>query len=618
MKKLLFLAAMLTLSVASTHAQMGKKLTGTVIGTAKSVDYGSNLASTTVNTREMAFDDNLNTYFASYDRSYTWVGLDLGKPHVITRLGWSPARRHRGDERVVLGVFEGANTPNFMDAIPLYIIKEKGIFGKLSYSDVNCSKGFRYVRYVGPEDERCNIAELEFFGYPGVGDETSLPRLTNLPTVSIQTENGVIPYDKRKQINAIITIVSEDGKQLLSDSGTVRLRGNGSLTFPKKPYRLKFNKKTRVLNSPGKAKKWVLINNYGDKTLLRNQLAFEMSRCMNMPFTPYIQPVDVVLNGEYKGSYQLCDHVDVRKHRVNIEEMTPEDNSGVPLTGGYLVEIDARAPSEPSWFYSTKGIPVTIHYPDDDEITKEQHDFIESYFNKMEDNWEKYLDTNTFLRHFLVGELSGNTDTYYSVFMYKHRDNDTLFTGPVWDFDLAFDNDRRTYPVNKKTDFVYRSGGSVVNSQMRRFVDDIAIHNKEARAKMVEIWDEARHNGITKEHLFEIINAEAEYLQQSQKLNFMRWPVMDTLVHQNPVIWGGYDAEVQNVRRFIEERLDWMDRKLGYTYVPEGIADTPADYTQDTRVYNLSGQPCGDDLRHLPKGIYIVRQRGNTRKIHIH
>ena len=618
MKKLLFLAAMLMLSVAATHAQTGKKLSGTVIGTATSVDYGTNLASTTMNTREMAFDDNLNTYFASYDRSYTWVGLDLGKPHVITRLGWSPARRHRGDERILLGVFEGANTPDFMDAIPLYIIKEKGISGKLSYTDVKCSKGFRYVRYVGPDDERCNIAELEFYGYPGVGDETSLPRLTNLPTVSIQTENGVIPYDKKHQINAIITIVSEDGKQLLCDSGTVRLRGNGSLTFPKKPYRIKFNKKTRVLNSPGKAKKWVLINNYGDKTLLRNQLAFELSRCMNMPFTPYIQPVDVVLNGEYKGSYQLCDHVDVRKHRVNIEEMTPEDNSGVPLTGGYLVEIDARAPSEPSWFYSAKGLPVTIHYPDDDEITTEQHDYIESYFNKMEADWEKYLDTNTFLRHFLVGEMSGNTDTYYSVFMYKHRDNDTLFTGPVWDFDLAFDNDRRTYPVNKKTDFVYRSGGSVVNSQMRLFVDNIAVHNKKAREKMVEIWDEARHNGITKEHLLEVINEEAAYLQESQKLNFMRWPVMDTLVHQNPVVWGSYDAEVQNVRRFIEERLNWMDRKLGYTYVPEGIADTPADYAQDTRIYNLSGQPCGDDLRQLPKGIYIVRQKGNTRKIHIH
>lgn len=617
MKKLLILTAMLTGSVAATYAQESGKLSGTVIGTTQSVDYGTNKPSTTANTRDMAFDGNMDTYFASYERSYTWTGLDLGSPYVITRVGWAPARRNRGDERILLGVFEGANTPDFMDALPLYIITEKGVYGTMSYSDVNCSKGFRYVRYVGPADERCNIAELEFYGYPGEGDESNLYRLTNLPTVSIQTVNGVIPSDKKNQINSIITIISANGKELLCDTGTVRLRGNGSVTFPKKPYRLKFNKKKRVLDSPGKAKKWVLVNNYGDKTLLRNQLAFEISRCMNMPFTPYSQPVDVILNGEYKGSYQLCDHVDVRKHRVNIEEMTPEDNSGTPLTGGYLVEIDARAPSEPSWFYSAKGIPVTIHYPDDDEITTQQHDYIENYFNQMEANWKDCLDLNTFLRHFLVGELSGNTDTYYSVFMYKHRDNDTLYTGPVWDFDLAFDNDRRTYPVNQKSDFVYRSGGSVVNSQMRQFVDDIVIRYEEAHAKMIDIWHEARHNGITKEHLLDIINNEAEHLQQSQRLNFMRWPVMEELVHQNPVVWGSYEAEVQNVRRFIEERLEWMDNKLDYTYDSDGITTTPAGYTPFTHIYNLSGQPCGNDARQLPKGIYIIRQRGITKKIFI-
>ena len=444
-------------------------------------------------------------------------------------------------------------------------------------------------------------------------------RLTNLPHVYINTFTGRGITSKTEMVYARMWYVDEADNVAFYDSLEIRVRGNSTANLAKKPYKLKFHEKVKLLGKGRpNTKKWTLLANHADKTLLRNQLAFELSRCMNMPFTPYIQPVDVVLNGEYKGSYQLCDHVDVRKHRVNIEEMTPEDNSGVPLTGGYLVEIDARAPSEPSWFYSAKGIPVTIHSPDNDEITTQQHKYIESYFNKMEANWEKYLDENTFLRHFLVGELSGNTDTYYSVFMYKHRDNDTLFTGPVWDFDLAFDNDRRTYPVNKKTDFVYRSGGSVVNSQMRLFVDNIAVHNKKAREKMVEIWDEARHNGIDKEHLLEVINEEAAYLQESQKLNFMRWPVMDTLVHQNPVVWGSYDAEVQNVRRFIEERLNWMDRKLGYTYVPEGIADTPVDYAQDARIYNLSGQPCGDDLRQLPKGIYIVRQKGNTRKIHIH
>ena len=149
----IFLLAIVTLllEISSAKAQMtgeDHKLTGTIIGPQKSVDYATNTASTTVNTRERAFDNDLNTYFAAYDRSFAWVGLDLGEPHVITRIGWAPAHRNRGDERILLGVFEGANTPDFMDALPLYIITQKGTYGKMDYAETTCSKGFRYVRYV--------------------------------------------------------------------------------------------------------------------------------------------------------------------------------------------------------------------------------------------------------------------------------------------------------------------------------------------------------------------------------------------------------------------------------------------------------------------------------------
>lgn len=606
-----------SLTIASAQSDdQPQKLSGTVIGTELAVDYGSNQPTTTKNTRENAFDGDLDTYFATYERSYTWVGLDLGQPCVISRIGWAPAFRNNGGSRIVLGVFEGANSPDFMDALPLYMITEPGTFTQMEYADVNCSKGFRYVRYVSPPDMRCNIGELEFYGRPGEGTDSVLYRITNLPTVSIHTENGVIPYDKIHQINSLITIISDKGKELQCDSGTIRQRGNGSNTFPKHPFRIKFNKKQHVLDAPAKAKKWTLINNYGDKTLMRNMIAFEMSRRMNMEYTPYIQSVDVLLNGEYQGNYQLCDQVDVRKKRVNVEEMTPEDNHEPEVTGGYLIEIDARASSEPSWFMSDMGNPVTLHYPDDDEITPEQYAYINNFFNTMEKQWETYLDQESFLRHFLIGELSGNTDTYYSVFMYKHRDNDTLYTGPVWDFDLAFENDRRTYPINGKSSYIYRSGGSYTG-KMKTFVDNIVLNNEAAKARLLEIWEEARQGYINREYLFNYIDEQEKYLQQAQELNFKRWPVMNELVHQNPVIWGSYEAEVQNVRRFIEERLEWMDNKLGYTYVPSGITNTDIDIAQSCQIYNLSGQPCGDNLHALPKGIYIIKQGRNTRKVQI-
>lgn len=589
-------------------------LKGTVIGTLETVNYQNSAdRSNTVNTRDMAFDGDLTTFFASYDRSYTWTGLDLGEAHVITRVGWSPRNASVGEDRVLLGVFEGANRADFMDALPLYIIPEKGKIGTISYADVQCSKGFRYVRYIGPTEARCNIAELEFYGHPGAGDNSRLYQLTNLPTVSIHTLNNEIPYDKEHQIESQLMIISNDGTRLLSEPGTTRERGNGSRTFPKKPWRIKFDKKQSVLDAPAKAKKWTLLNNYSDKTLFRNLLAFELSRQMGLPYTPYGTAVDVLMNGEYKGCYQLCDQVEINTNRVNITEMTPDDNQGSALTGGYLIEVDAYANQEVSWFKSGKGNPVTIKSPDEDEITANQKQYITNFFNQMEKQWATYLDVNSFLRHFLVGELSGNTDTYWSVFMYKERDEDLLHVGPVWDFDLAFENDNRTYPINKKTKYVYQDGGSCAGN-MRTFVNNI-VNDASAGSQLLAIWGEARQAGLNEENLFAFIDRWAAELEQSQRLNFLRWPVMNQKVQKNPVVWGSYQAEVDNVKNFLKERLVWMDKKLGYTYHPSGVSTLRLDKTQPYQVFSLSGQSCGNSVEFLSSGVYIVRQGTMTQKI---
>ena len=589
-------------------------LKGTVIGTIETVNYNNSADRTnTVNTRENAFDGDLSTFFASYDKSYTWAGLDLGEAHVITRVGWSPRNASVGEDRVLLGVFEGANRADFMDALPLYIIPEKGKIGMMSYADVQCSKGFRYVRYIGPNEARCNIAELEFYGHPGAGDNSRLYQLTNLPTVSIHTLNNEIPYDKEHQIESQLMIISNDGTKLLSEPGTTRERGNGSRTFPKKPWRIKFDKKQSVLDAPAKAKKWTLLNNYSDKTLFRNLLAFELSRQMGLPYTPYGTAVDVLMNGEYKGCYQLCDQVEINTNRVNITEMTPDDNQGSALTGGYLIEVDAYANQEVSWFKSGKGNPVTIKSPDEDEITANQKQYITNFFNQMEKQWATYLDVNSFLRHFLVGELSGNTDTYWSVFMYKERDENLLHVGPVWDFDLAFENDNRTYPINKKTKYVYQDGGSCAGN-MRTFVNNI-VNDASAGSQLLAIWGEARQAGLNEENLFAFIDRWAAELEQSQRLNFLRWPVMNQKVQKNPVVWGSYQAEVDNVKNFLKERLIWMDKKLGYTYHPSGVSTLRLDKTQPYQVFSLSGQSCGNSVEFLSSGVYIVRQGTMTQKI---
>lgn len=537
-----------------------QKLTGTVIGSKYSVDYNNgNAQSTSVNAKNNVFDGKYETFFASYDRSRTWVGLDLGERHIITKVGWSPRKDHQ--KRVELALFEGANKADFSDALPIHIVKEPGKNNTMEYAEVNCSRGFRYVRYVGPNDARCNLAELEFYGYIGEGDDSRLYQLTNLPTVVINTEGAEEITSKENELSSNVYIISEDGTNLLATSETgVRGRGNASWDFPKKPYRLKFQSKQSPLGAPASAKKWTLISNYGDKSLMRNVLAFEVSRRVGLSYTPFCHPVDVIINGEYRGSYHLCDQVEAASGRVEAKD-------------GYLIEIDAYAYKESSMFNSNRGIPVTIKHPDEDDITSAQHNFIRNYFNQMEaaafasnytdqtSGYRKYLDLDSFLKNFIVGEFAGNTDTYWSVYMYKDDSDGKLYTGPIWDYDLAFENDKRTYPINNLTDYIYAQRGSVASESVRSMVTRIVKNDTAAKQRLREIWAEARSEGGL-DDLTDMVDEMEEMLEESQELNFKRWNILDQMVHENYQALGSYSKEVGTVRTYITKRLESLDNLI--------------------------------------------------------
>ena len=140
------------------------------------------------------------------------------------------------------------------------------------------------------------------------------------------------------------------------------------------------------------------------------------------------------------------------------------------------------------------------------------------------------------------------------------------------------------------------------------------VHSSDARAKMLEIWEEARKGGLTEENMVAYIDALEEELQQSQRLNFLRWPIMNQKVHQNPRTWGSYSAEVQNVRRFMKERFAWMDSKLGYNPNLDGISTTKLDDNRPYTIWSVDGQS-RDNLAGQPNGVYIIRQGQTTHKV---
>ena len=533
------------------------KLSGTVVGSRYSVDYTSGSQSTTVNVKNNVFDGNFDTYFASYDRSGSWVGLDLGSKHVITKIGYSP--RITQSHRVELAMIEGANNPDFSDALPIHMIKQSAPERQMTYEQTSCSRGFRYVRYVSPNDVRCNLAELEFYGYEDEGDDSKLYQLTNLPTVVINTEGSQEIVSKEEELSSTVYIISEEGTNLLATTETgVRGRGNASWDqFPKKPYRLKFKSKQSPLGAPASAKKWTLISNYSDKSLMRNILAFEASRRIGQAYTPYCHPVDVIVNGEYRGCYQLCDQVEAAEGRV-------------PAKDGYLIEIDAYAWKEVSAFWSWRGTPVTIKHPDEDDITDSQRQHIESFFNQMETaalgedftdpekGYRKYLDLESFLRNLLVGDFCGNTDLLWSVYMYKDAKDGKLYAGPTWDHDLSFDNDYRSYPVNANNDFIFLFVPSPASDAVRDITRRIVKEDPEAKNLLAQYWNQALEEGDLKT-LPEYLDQTYVLLQESQELNFKRWDILDSQVHMNFQALGTYEAEVNFLKNCLKERLVKFD-----------------------------------------------------------
>ena len=165
-----------------------------------------------------------------------------------------------------------------------------------------------------------------------------------------------------------------------------------------------------------------------------------------------------------------------------------------------------------------------------------------------------------------MGEFSGNMDTYWSVYMYKNREEDQFTVAPCWDFDLAFDNDARIYPVSGRSNWAYTAGSAAGN--MKSFVSRI-LSDKAAKQQLTDIWTDMRDRDLfSNKSMIAYVDSTAQVLNASQKLNFIRWPILNQRVHQNPVAPGSYDAEVEILREYFRTRIAWIDNMLSYKSAP--------------------------------------------------
>ncbi|GAA4806944.1 CotH kinase family protein [Olivibacter ginsenosidimutans] len=380
---------------------------------------------------------------------------------------------------------------------------------------------------------------------------------TGLPAVYIATGGKSID-SKEDYVDGQLKITKGlAGEVLFEGALEIKGRGNSTWGMPKKPYKVKLHDKAALLGMPAD-KNWALMANYGDQSLLRNDVAFELSRRLELEYTPRQQYVELFLNGEYMGNYNLTEHVKEGKNRVPIDE----DN------GGFIVEEDGYAHQEPTYFDTPKGMPITVKFPDEDDITSAQFDYIKNYYTAFESSlfgedfsdaskgYQQYFDLASFVNYYLVSEICGNTDMFWSMRMYKKSSQDPkIYTGPVWDFDLGFNNDKR---VGNTIDDARKKLMLTDAHWPRQWID--RIMQDPAFKKLVrERWNSVKEDVKT---IPLYVDAQAKHLKYSQGFNFKRWDVLGAQVNQSWFAGETYQEYVDFVRDYLSVRVDWLDEVI--------------------------------------------------------
>lgn len=267
-----------------------------------------------------------------------------------------------------------------------------------------------------------------------------VPVKTGLPLVYINTDEQAEIVSKDDWVEATITIDDLTSDDVIVNSMPMSIKGRGNATwgYPKKPFTFKLSKKTSLFGMPAH-KRWVLLANYIDRTLMRNIIGLKAASLTSLAWTPRYQPVEVILNGTHIGSYLLTEQIRVDANRVDISE-----------ENGFLFELDQYYDNPVQWidphgimrtkFGTEAGIPFAIKSPEEDVITPELldkakhliYDAAESTINGD----LSMIDVQSFADYWIVFELMGNTEINNPSSVYMFVDEGGKLTaGPCWDFD---------------------------------------------------------------------------------------------------------------------------------------------------------------------------------------
>lgn len=322
-----------------------------------------------------------------------------------------------------------------------------------------------YVETVDNEEPTC-----EYVSAPAGCMGATIRNATKVP-------GHLIIY---KLIDDMVSVLYDSGDYVKDVSGmTIKLRGNTSAYEPKKPYKIKLQKKFDLLfggnDSVYKDKEWLLLKD----DYLTTIAGFKVSEMVGMVWVPRHCFVNVVINGSYRGTYLLCESV----------KRNPDCRLNVDKNSGFIFECDPYWWNEDVYVNSERNpsYNYTFKYPDSEDITEEQLSYMQTLVNAYEaslkkTNYPDLIDARSFAAWCLVHDICGTKDSgganrYYT--KYDTTAESKIVMPLAWDFDMA----ERTYSTWSKSHTSHMT--NLFNNTNKTFVGEF-----------VDIWYKIRRDAV--------------------------------------------------------------------------------------------------------------------------
>jgi len=401
---------------------------------------------------------------------------------------------------------------------------------------------------------------------------------SGLPVIYVNTANGEYISSKETWLEgASLSIKGASQEDYCLSEQTIRIKGRGNSswdTSSKCGYTIKFDSKQDLFGI-GADKTWALVGNFSDKSLLRNWFASELDKKAfddGSEWNVTHKPVELVLNGEYRGQFTLATTVRLGDNRIDVADITKEikkdrNKDGVKdyYDAGFVVELNNRLDESHNFVSEIAGVGFSLSDPDLDDyadnndaifnhirgvVQNAENVLYSENFSDSETGYASVIDVDSFIDYYLLEELAKNQDGNFkkSTFLYYEPKDGKLHMASGWDFDIAFGNSSHEECVDTE-------GFQINERWYARLLEDPAFASAVANR-----WFEVR--GKVLDVLNTDLQAQVNAISTSAQLNFMKWPVLGNWSWPSPSGWvlrRTYQSEVDYLTEWTTERISWLD-----------------------------------------------------------